>query len=322
MTPLPFRLWACLLLVVLGFSAAEADNEAPQPQGIILLKDVAGSPAAAVTFVSIEWTSSFGGFVVDAAGNKTVFLREGIGRIVYFDQSYYEGIDHNQYWVDWRAGIQSHEVVVPPVDRVGLRQEDLARLRSEQEVLEDTVGRYPVGQATIGPMIALLKEDVANLSNGLVLQNGQWLSAKETTTEPAVPVVGEGSKLSTFQTKNGKEYVNARVIVTDTGISVLTSDGGASVPFDQLPDDLTKFPAAVRSQIQASQAKAKADSEAADVASTAQASQQRVSGIKRKPSCSEFSTKLSPIFPPPRPRVRILLLWLRPFRNPATYRTR
>jgi len=268
---LPMRLLPYLLLVILGFNAAGQDNEASPPEGIIILKDVAGSPAAAVTFVSIQWTSNFGGYVVDAAGNKTPFIREGIGRIVYFDQGYYEGVDHNQYWVDWRAGIQSHEVVVPPVDKVGLRQEDLSRLRSEQAVLEDTVGRYPVGRGLIDPIIALLKEDTANLSNGLVLQNGTWLSAKDATAQSVAPVVGEGDRHLTFTTKDGKEYAGAKVVVTDTGISVLTSDGGASVPFDKLPDDLSKFPAAVRSQIETARAKIKADADAAAAAAAATA---------------------------------------------------
>ena len=269
MTVFPIRLLPYLLLVVLGFNVAAQDNEASPPEGIIILKDVAGSPATAVTFVSIQWTSNIGGYVLDAAGNKTAFIREGIGRIVYFDQGYYEGVDHNQYWVDWRAGIQSHEVVVPPVDKVGLRQDDVPRLRNEQAILEDTVGRYPIGQALIGPMIALLKEDITHLSNGLVLQNGKWLSAKDATAEPVVPVVGEGNKILTFTTKDGKEYAGAKVVVTDTGISVLTSDGGASVPFDKLPDDLSKFPAPVRSQIEAARAKTKADAAAASAAAAA-----------------------------------------------------
>ena len=232
MTPLPMRLLPCLLLAILGFSAAVADNEASQPEGVIILKALAGYPATAVTFVSIQWTGNVGGYVVDAAGNKTIFMRDGVGRIIYFDQGYYEGIDHNQYWVDWRAGIQDRERVVPPVNTVALRPDDLPHLRNEQEVLEDAVARYPSGQAIVGPMIASLKVDIANLSNGLVLQNGKWLSAKEAGAAPAVPVVGDASRLITFTTKDGKEYVDAKVVITDTGISVLTADRGASVPLD------------------------------------------------------------------------------------------
>jgi S1-C subfamily serine protease len=227
---------------------------------------MAGYPAMAGPFVSIEWTGNDGGFIVDAAGAKTPFLNDGIGKIIYFDQAYYESVDHNQYWVDWRLGIQSHEVVVPPVDTVGLQPGDMSHLQSEQAVLDDIVGRYPQSQTVLAPTRALLKEDIANLANGLVLQNGKWLSPKDLGATPGAQVVGEANKLVTFTTKDGKKYVNATAVVSDTGVSLLTPDGGATVPFDKLPDDLSPFPATIRGQIQAVQAKARADAAAAAAA--------------------------------------------------------
>lgn len=66
------------------------------------------------------------------------------------------------------------------------------------------------------------------------------------TPEVKPPLVGETNKPVTFTTKDGKHYDNARVSVTDAGLSVLTPDGGASVPFNQLPDDLSAFPQLIR----------------------------------------------------------------------------
>jgi len=103
-----------------------------------------------------------------------------------------------------------------------------------------------------------LKEDSVNLTNGLVLQNGKWISAKDAAAPESVPVVGDTEHLVTFTTKDGRKFENARITVTDTGLSVLTSDGGASVSFDRLPADLSVFPAGARSEIRAGQGKLQA----------------------------------------------------------------
>jgi Tfp pilus assembly protein PilF len=53
----------------------------------------------------------------------------------------------------------------------------------------------------------------------------------------------------TFTTKQGKKYEEDRVSVQNNGLEVITSDGWITVPFDQLPDDLSSFPAELRKQI-------------------------------------------------------------------------
>jgi len=239
------------LLMILGFGSGSADTQAPEPVGIIILKAVAGYEAAAVPFVSIQWVDTNGGYVIDNAGNKTAFINDAIGRVIYFDQAYYEEVDHNQNWTNWRAGLQNREVVFPPIDSIGLTPQDLPRLRREELVLEDIVQRYPSGNAQVAPIIALIKDDTAKLSSGQILQNGKWILAKEAVAPAGAPVVGQVNPPVTFTTKDGTKYVNVIVTPTDTGLSVITSDGGASVPFDQLPDDITSFPAGAREKIQA-----------------------------------------------------------------------
>jgi hypothetical protein len=68
----------------------------------------------------------------------------------------------------------------------------------------------------------------------------------ETSVSPSPPTIGDGVKTFTFTTKDGKKYENVKVDVTDTGLSMITSDGGTTVSFDQLPDDLSIFPDYVR----------------------------------------------------------------------------
>ena len=255
------RIFSFLLVLTLGIGGALADDVAPSPQGILVLRAVAGADAGAVEFVSIQWVDNTGGYAVDSAGNKTPFTNDAIGRIIYFYQSYYEEVDHNQYWIDWRAGLQSREVIVPPVDTISLGPDDAPHLLDEEKILEDIVQRFPGGQALLTPMIAELKDDQTKLAGGSVLQNGKWIAAKDAGVAPPVAVVGEGSQLVTFTTKSGRKYVDAKTVITDQGISVITADGGSSVSFDDLPDDLSGFPQPIRDKIVA--AKAQAQQEAA-----------------------------------------------------------
>ena len=103
-----------LLTLCCGCGQADTPAQSAVPAGIIILREVPGYPAAATPFVSIQWVNTNGGYVADAAGNKTPFINDAIGKIIYFNQNYYDEINHDQYWVDWRAGLQSREVVMPP----------------------------------------------------------------------------------------------------------------------------------------------------------------------------------------------------------------
>jgi hypothetical protein len=59
----------------------------------------------------------------------------------------------------------------------------------------------------------------------------------------------EPSRSSTFMTMDGRSFRNATFSVTDAGVNVVTPDGGALVSFNQLPADLSCFPARVREEI-------------------------------------------------------------------------
>jgi hypothetical protein len=269
-----------LFLLAICFAMARADDAAsssgpPPDAGIIILKAVAGYPATAVQFVSIQWTDTNGGVVADRDGKRTSFLNDAIGRIIYFDLPYYEEVDHNQNWVNWRAGLQSREVVAPPVDLVTLSAQDVPHLQKEQAILQDAIMRYPAGQPLVQPIIDLIKADTDKLTSGQVLQNGQWIAANQASASSGggPQVVGDVNAPVTFTSKDGKKFVNARVMLNSTGVSVITSDGGASLGFDQLPDDLSGFPDVVRKKVEGRRASAAAqaaeDAKAAAPAPTA-----------------------------------------------------
>jgi hypothetical protein len=76
----------------------------------------------------------------------------------------------------------------------------------------------------------------------------QIVAKRQTASE-----TGSDTRWISFTTKKGKEYDQVRVSLEDDKLQVLTSDGLITVPFEQLPDDLSPFPAAWRKQISAKQ---------------------------------------------------------------------
>lgn len=53
----------------------------------------------------------------------------------------------------------------------------------------------------------------------------------------------------TFTTRAGKTYQQVRWSAQDTGLSILTPNGWTSIPYSELPDDLSSLPDAARRQI-------------------------------------------------------------------------
>jgi hypothetical protein len=240
------------LLVLGAFASLRADAPpAPEPPvGIIIQKALAGYEASATWFVSIQWIDKDSGFVVDKSGNKVTFLNDAIGRVFYFDQSYYEEVDHNQYWIDWRIVMRDREVLLAPIELNTLEAADSGRLVSEEATLQDAIDRYPVGAPLVQPLIDAIKDQVTKLGSGLVLQNGKWIAEKDAqVASDSVPVVGDAETLITFTTRSGKRFENARVTLSDTGLSVLMPDGGASVSFDEVPANISMFPKPVQDGI-------------------------------------------------------------------------
>jgi len=59
----------------------------------------------------------------------------------------------------------------------------------------------------------------------------------------------DGIKVSSLTTKQGQIYHDINVFVENAGLRFHTADGWVSVPFEQLPDDLSAFPAELKHQI-------------------------------------------------------------------------
>jgi hypothetical protein len=53
----------------------------------------------------------------------------------------------------------------------------------------------------------------------------------------------------TFTTRSGKTYRQVRWSAQDTGLSILTHDGWTTIPYSELPDDLSSLPETARQQI-------------------------------------------------------------------------
>ncbi len=62
---------------------------------------------------------------------------------------------------------------------------------------------------------------------------------------------GPTDDMVSFTTKSGKAYNQVKTTLRDDGLTALTSDGLVTIPFHELPADLSVFPAAWREQIEA-----------------------------------------------------------------------
>jgi len=88
-------------------------------------------------------------------------------------------------------------------------------------------------------------EDLPSDLSGFPADLQKQIEAKK---NPA-PSVDIDSELLSFSTKGGKKYDRTKWSVEDNGLRILTSDGWTTIPFDQLPEDISSFPEEARTQI-------------------------------------------------------------------------
>jgi len=65
----------------------------------------------------------------------------------------------------------------------------------------------------------------------------------------SAPATATRTDLVSFTTRQGKKYDQVKASLTEYGLRILTPDGWITVPFGELPDDLSVFPVEWRSQM-------------------------------------------------------------------------
>jgi hypothetical protein len=65
----------------------------------------------------------------------------------------------------------------------------------------------------------------------------------------SAPATPTRDGMVSFITRHGKKYDQVKASIAGYGLRILTSDGWIAVPFSELPDDLSPFPADWRPQI-------------------------------------------------------------------------
>jgi hypothetical protein len=237
-----------IVLLCLIFSQAPADPANSQVKGVLITQS--GPEAAAVTtpFSSIVWTSNLGGFVTTDSGAKQIFDSHTVEKIVYFDPLYYNSVNHDMRWVDYRAGVESHEATIT----IGLKNMvtagDLKSVQADQAVLQAIVQQYPSAGAVLQPQIDLAGTYIKLYNQDQRYIGGKWLSVDALNARQNHAGKSEFGPLS-FTAKNGVHFENSKVSVGDVGLNVLTSEGGTTIPFDQLPDDMSGFPQELQKRI-------------------------------------------------------------------------
>jgi hypothetical protein len=92
----------------------------------------------------------------------------------------------------------------------------------------------------------------ADLPADLAAFPADWRSQIQAGLKPHVDD-GSGMEIVSFTTKRGRSYDRVRTALDDEGLRVLGPDGWVVVTYDQVPEDLSPFPATWRATIAARQ---------------------------------------------------------------------
>jgi hypothetical protein len=238
-----------LLLFLLTASFVHADVPPSGAKGVLILTSATGKNPISIAFSDLNFGNFNNGEVTDLSGVKTVFADDDVGKIVYLDRDYYQSLHDNTYFLQYGSGLKSRETLINISFPHIVDPQDAKAIKENRDYLQDIVSRFPQSKDLLQPQVDVLTDDLSRYDQHQVFVNGQWMTQEEAAK--LNPAKLPSKRYVSFTTKDGKKYDNVEVMVTGQRLSVLTSSGGASVPFDQLPDDLSIFPAAVQQQIKA-----------------------------------------------------------------------
>jgi len=251
------------LFFLLATALVHADTSVPAPtvKGVIILTSATGKDPVSIAFSNIDFQNFESGVVTDVNGVKTVFDDRAIGKIVYLDKDYYSALHGNTYFLQYASGLRSRETFIN-ISFLHIATPDEAKaIQETKEALEYIVEHYPQSKGLLQPQVEILDADLSRYGQHQVFVNGQWMTPEE--ADRLKPVEVDNKKYVSFTAKDGKAYDHVSVSVAESGLSVLTSSGGTTIPFDLLPDDLSIFPDPVQKQIKAELARETAAKEAA-----------------------------------------------------------
>jgi len=125
--------------------------------------------------------------------------------------------------------MRDREVVSRRFNTMSLRSEDSARLTAEQAILEDTIERYSNSQSELEPADRRTEGPVREARQRPGAPKWQWIAAKDAAAATStVPVVATPRAPSPSRPRM-ESVENAKVTVTETGLSVLTPTRAASL---------------------------------------------------------------------------------------------
>jgi Tfp pilus assembly protein PilF len=202
---------------------------------------------------------AYSGHETRAAADLAAFNKEGKSPAYYFANALWcfthKDPDGGKNWL------------VKGSDVYGAAKADfyLASLKENNSLHAPTVTFVAKNGAKFNQVGAFVEDDGLRVSS----PSGRWITVpfsqlpddlgsfpldlrKEITTKRDVIAAATARvQLVTFSTRLGQRYEQARVMVVDDGLQVLTPDGWVTLSFDQLPEDLSPFPDDLQKQITA-----------------------------------------------------------------------
>jgi len=231
-----------LLLLILSFGVLWADPPTSKVKGLIILTSASGLHPRNVLFSDLVWTDFYGGSVTGSDGQQSIFANKDIGKIIYFDPSYYTHLDSREDLQPFRAGLQVREVVANTKISKLVTDDDFKALQDSESALEDISARYPTAQPLLQPQIDILKDDISHFSSGQRMVAGKWVAKAKVDVQvhPKKVEQPEASGVS-ITTRDGKTYTGVGSIqAEDDGVTIIYNGGVDKILYENLPLDIQK----------------------------------------------------------------------------------
>jgi hypothetical protein len=239
----------CLLFLI-ALSASGQDTDASKEKGILSLTSALGASPVNIRFSQIQWTSYSGGTVTDLSKVTTTFDNREIGKIIYFDGQYYNDLDRDNRYTNWRLGIQGRETVINAEFSKVVTADDfqaLTKMRNDlQTVINDSNATI---RTSLEPKKAIIDDAITKYTNNQRFENGKWMSLQEYAA-----LKHEYGPVS-FTLKDGTNWNKVYITITDDPNSIEVRDTIDSpsllIPLADLADDsdISSFPSQIADRI-------------------------------------------------------------------------
>ncbi|PAW79161.1 MAG: hypothetical protein B9S32_04185 [Verrucomicrobia bacterium Tous-C9LFEB] len=246
---LPFTL-AFLFLLTNSHGAADV-------KGIVIYEPFDGATPKIIPFTEMAWVS--GAFAIVTTPTSTFNLQAYAAQhIIYLNEDYWRAVDTNPRLASYRSDFKGKEMVLLQNFPTLEQPRDYESLTKTLHIMEELTHRYPDLNQYLSKAKSTLSQEEGKFKQGLRKIDGKWLTTVEyqrLLDSKKTPELKANDNV--LITKDGKRYEKYTVSrISQSGVSIIYTEGAATIAFDNLPEDLSFLNEAQKKQLAAAKAAA------------------------------------------------------------------